>query len=74
MSNSSPLPLQPPEEYRAERPHIFRSTESLRWYLRRHGAELAECGAVVVVGRKLINPSAFDQAVLTIGARLAKPR
>ena len=71
----TPLQLVTPSEYVASRSNIFPSVESLRWFERQHRHELLQQGAIVApTGRKLLNPVAFDQAVLTIGRRLAESR
>ena len=67
-----PLPLVTPTDYVATRPQVFPGPESLRWFERQHRAELVDKGAILLVnGRKLVNPAAFDAAVLEIGKRLA---
>lgn len=70
-----PLNLMPPAQYRAERAHVFKSDESLRWFIRQHHDELVNMGALVApTGRKLIFPEAFDLAVCAIGGRMAATR
>jgi len=69
------LQLVTPAAYVADRPQIFPSAESLRWFERQHRHELIDCGAISMpAGRKLVNPAAFDQAVVTIGKRMACQR
>lgn len=71
----TPLQLVTPSEYVAARSNVFPSVESLRWFERQHRAELLRQGAIVApTGRKLVDPAAFDQAVVTIGRRLAESR
>ena len=72
---STLLQLVTPAHYVAERSQIFPSTASLQWFERQHRQELINCGAVSMpAGRKLVNPAAFDQAVVEIGKRLASER
>lgn len=67
--------LVTPDEYAASRAHVFPSSESLRWFERQHRGELVKSGAVVMpAGRKMVDPVAFDGAVMTIGQRLAAAR
>jgi hypothetical protein len=67
---SEVLDLKTPEEYRAERPHLFASHESFKWFLHKHRDELVSAGAVLrPASRLLIHAERFDQAVLRIGAR-----
>lgn len=55
------------------RSNVFATTESVRWFTRKHQAELVEAGALFrLAARWMIDPSAFDAAVLEIGARAAK--
>jgi hypothetical protein len=62
-------------QYVAERPQIFPGVESLRWFERQHRVELIEAGAVLMPnGRKLVDPAAFDMAVVKIGQRMASKR
>ena len=66
------LQLVPLPQYRVERTHIFKSDESLRWFVRQHHDELVKLGALVApTGRKLAVPDKFDAAVITIGGRMA---
>lgn len=67
--------LVTPSEYVAGRPAVFPSLDSLRWFERQHRDELLRHGAIVSpTGRKLVDPAAFDQAVVEIGKRLAESR
>lgn len=62
-------------EYRAQRAHVFRSDESLRWAVRQHGDELISRGALVLIGRqKMVEPERFDSVMMDIGGRLASMR
>ena len=75
MNTHTPLQLLTPAEYAADRPQIFPGLESLRWFERMHRTELVECGALLKpTGRKLVNPSEFDAAVVRIGKRMATPK
>ena len=50
--------------YREERQHVFRSDESLRYFLNKHRADLFERGALIEVGgRLMIRASVFDAAL-----------
>lgn len=69
------LNLITPAEYVSARAQVFPSEESFRWFERANRAELVDCGAVLKpTGRKLIDPTACDAAVMRIGKRLAAPR
>jgi len=60
-------------EYAKMRANVFGSTESLRWFLRMHRTRLVEAGAVfLLTNRWMVNPTAFDAAVLEIGSRAAE--
>lgn len=73
MDTTSTLPIVTNEEYVASRKHIFPSTESLRWFERQHRAELLNLGAILLIaGRRFINPTVFDAAVMAIGKRMAE--
>lgn len=80
MSNTSISPhaavlrrLQAPEEYAGERKHIFPSLESFRWFLRQHRDELVDLGAIACPTKRwVVQPEAFDQAVMQIGVRRAR--
>lgn len=75
METNQPLRLETPAEYVAARSHVFPGVESLRWFERSHRAELIERGAIIMPnGRKLIDPVAYDQAVIDIGKRMAAGR
>ncbi len=64
--------LLPLTEYRQQRQHVFRSDQSLRWFIRTNRPELIKRQALVMpTGHPLIAPAVFDQAVLDIGARKA---
>jgi len=66
------LDLRSPDDYRAERLHIYPSADSLRWFIRRNRDELVTCGALTCpTGRWLVQPEAFDQAILDIGQKRA---
>ena len=67
--------LVPPSDYQAQRPQVFPSPESLRWFERAHRAELIQRGALLMPnGRKLVDPQLFDAAVRDIGRRMAARR
>ena len=67
--------LLSPREYREQRPSVFHSDDSLRWFIRMNHAELVRRGALLMpTGRKLPDAAAFDQAVRDIGARKAALR
>lgn len=60
--------LQSLEEYRKSRSHIFPSYGSISWFIRQHREVLVRHNALSYPTRKLlINVTAFDEAVLTIG-------
>lgn len=64
-----------PDIYRAERAHLFPSAESFAWFVRKNRDELARAGALLKPnGRWLVQPDAFDSAVMAIGARRAVGR
>ncbi len=59
--------------YAEMRANVFGSVESLRWFVRKHQAELIEAEALFrLTDRWMIDPPAFDAAVLEIGARAAE--
>ena len=65
--------LQEPEDFRGPRQHIYPSRGSFQWFIRQHKSELVEAGALVCpTGRWLVQPEAFDQAVMQIGMRRAR--
>lgn len=68
-----PLPIMEPEDWREQcAGQVFRSSESLRCFIRQHRDELIERGAIVApIGRQMIHPPAFEAAVMSIGQRLA---
>lgn len=73
--NTQHFDLVTPAEYIAGRGQVFQSDQSFRWFERMHRTELVECGALLKpTGRKLVNPSAFDAAVVRIGKRMATPK
>ena len=64
--------LELPDTFRADREHLFPSAESFAWFVRKNRAELAQAGALLKPnGRWLVQPEAFDRAVMAIGARRA---
>jgi len=66
------LDLRSPDDYRAERLHIYPSADSFRWFVRRHRADLVTCGALTCpTGRWLVQPEAFDRAIIDIGHKRA---
>lgn len=67
------LPIMEPEDWRAQcAGQVFRSSESLRYFIRQHRDELIQRRAIVApIGRQMIHPPAFEAAVMDIGHRLA---
>lgn len=68
--NASPDPaeFQHPREVRDELVNLFPSPNSLKWYLRQNRRELADCGALIVVGeRLLLHPGLFRAFVIRAG-------
>jgi hypothetical protein len=58
-----------PEKYLAERANVFPSLGSLQWYMRQRRAGLAQCGAMLMIGgRLLVHPGRFDAFVVEHGA------
>jgi hypothetical protein len=48
--------------------NFFPTRNSLRWYVRRHRATLAQCGAIIsVAGRHRFHPQRFMRAVVETG-------
>lgn len=68
------LMIMEPEDWRTQcAAHVFRSMESMRYFIRQHRDELIDCGAIVApIGRQMINPPLFEAAVMNIGQRLAR--
>ncbi len=65
--------LQLPAEYVAQRQHLFPSQPSFDWFVRRNRSALVQAGALLrPTGRWLVEPAAFDAAILTIGAQRAQ--
>ena len=65
--------LQTPQDYCAERPHVFAGLDSFRWFMRQHKAKLVEVGALTrPTGNWLVQPEAFDAFAASIGAERAK--
>lgn len=59
--------------YRAEREHIFPSDASLEWFARQHRRALIAAGALLVIGgRRMVDPSTFDEVVLRVGHETAR--
>lgn len=59
--------------YAELRSNVFGSVESLRWFVRKHQAALVESGGLFrITNQWMIDPPAFDAAVLEIGARAAE--
>lgn len=59
-------------QYAEARSHVFGSSESLRWFMRKHQDDLVAAGALLrLTDRWMIQPEVFDAAVLEIGARAA---
>lgn len=61
------------DDYVAYRPHLFpKGAESGKWFLRRHGRELVEAGALLRLGRRyMVLPQPFDDFVMRAGRRHA---
>jgi len=67
--------LVPLQQYQQGRAHLLPSMESARWYVRQHRAELIDAGATLMVaGRLMVAPAAFDAFVLEQGKRDAVAR
>lgn len=63
------------ENFQLSHAAVFPSAASVRWFYRRHRAELLEAGAVVeLAGRLLIHAPVFEQKALEIGRRMAAAR
>jgi hypothetical protein len=59
--------------YRLAREHLFASEGSLTWFIRKHRAQLIECGALLIhVGQWYANAERFDNYVLQAGQAAAK--
>lgn len=72
---AQPLQLLRPNDYRAGRIAIFPSSESFRWFVRQNRNELVQAGALMCpTGSWLVQPDAFDRAVMNIGVRRAAHR
>lgn len=68
LSESPLADLQTLEEYQRERPHVFPSIESGRWFIRNHRTALAVGGALLVIaGRQKIRPKQMDEYVVIAG-------
>jgi len=65
--------LMEPEEYRKQRAaHLLRTPQALKWYVRQHGPELVDQGAMLkIANRWMAHADRFDQAILQIGQRMA---
>ncbi len=58
--------------YQQRHENIFRSRESVRWFIRRHRARLTERGALIApTGELLIVEDLFNQVVQEVGAERA---
>lgn len=67
------LALRPLPDYRQSREHVFRSEQSLQWFVRRHKSRLVDAGALIMLsGRWHVVPSRFDAIVLEAGQAAAK--
>lgn len=72
-ATSEVLALCPLSDYRQSRAHIFRSEQSLQWFLRRNKVRLVEAGALrMISGRWHALPARFDAIVLEAGQAAAK--
>jgi hypothetical protein len=59
--------------YQAQRPQLFQSPESMRWFLRNHRDELLQAGALLKIsGRWMAVPERFDDVVAAVGLREAQ--
>ncbi len=59
--------------YVEARSNLFGTTDSLRWFVRKHQDELVKAGALLrLTNRWMIDPERFDDAAIRIGARLAE--
>lgn len=48
--------------------HTFNSADSLKWFVRRNRAALADAGAIIMVaGRMRFHPALFEQSAALIG-------
>ena len=64
--------LVSPQVYQESRKHLFPSQQSLQWFMRTHKRELVEAGGLLLIaGRNVIAPAAFDALVLEDGRRKA---
>jgi hypothetical protein len=60
-------------DYQSERSHVFPSESSLQWFVRRHKAALVDSGALLMLaGRKVVEPQAFDRVVMKVGMQSAR--
>lgn len=62
--------LVEPEKFRAPaREHVFKSEQSLQWFMRRHRDALVKAGALVLlVGRWYVHPARFDAYLMASAA------
>jgi len=70
--NSRPPPnlehLKTLGEYQGARTHIWPTLASVRWFIRTNKPDLLECGALLILGGRLvIDEPRFDAAVERIG-------
>lgn len=70
VGSENPLAqLMKPPAYRAARASVFASDFALDWYIRQNRDALFQAGALLMItGRKWINPTKFDQAVIELGS------
>jgi hypothetical protein len=70
------LPMMETEEWREQfAAHVFRTKDSMKYFLRTHREELVEAGALVApAGRLLVHPKRFEAVVQQIGQRMAASR
>lgn len=67
-ATSEVLALCPLPDYRQSRAHIFRSEQSLQWFIRQRRQQLVEAGALrMIAGRWHVMPARFDSIVLEAG-------
>lgn len=50
--------------------HTFPTSDSVKWFVRQHKAELAEAGALInITGRLRFHPERFQRSAVEIGRR-----
>lgn len=67
---TSMVPLLPPA---AQISHLFESTYSLQWFVRKHKARLVEAGALLMhSGRWFVDLAKFEPAIRQIASEAAR--